>query len=143
MLLVSLMGATMIVPAGRSFVCTPSAVYDGDGPVWCKEGAKVRLAGIAAREMDGTCNSNQPCPGAGAIAARDQLVRLLGGSKGSLRTGHVRVSTSPMSCSSEGGAGGSRTAAWCRLANGTDLSCAMVKTGTVLRWPRYWRQHRC
>lgn len=30
-----------IVPAGRTFQCTPGAVWDGDGPVWCAEGPKV------------------------------------------------------------------------------------------------------
>jgi hypothetical protein len=48
-----------------------------------------------------------------------------------------------MNCLSEGSAGGSRTAAWCTLPSGQDLSCAMVATGTVLRWDRYWRGHRC
>jgi endonuclease YncB( thermonuclease family) len=50
--------AVTVVPAGQTFACTPVAVYDGDGPVWCAEGPRIRLAGIAAREMDGTCRSN-------------------------------------------------------------------------------------
>ena len=45
------------VPAGQSFTCTPTAVWDGDGPIWCAEGPKVRLAGISAREIDGTCTA--------------------------------------------------------------------------------------
>lgn len=135
--------SAFVVPAGQTFTCTPVAVYDGDGPVWCKEGPRIRLAGIAAREMDGTCRVNQPCPAATAIEARDRLVRLLGGPKGQLPTGHVRVSASPMTCFSEGNAKGLRTAAWCRLPSGVDLSCAMVQSATALRWPRYWRDHRC
>jgi len=43
-----------IVRTGQTFTCTPTAVWDGDGPVWCAEGPKVRIAGVAAREMDGT-----------------------------------------------------------------------------------------
>jgi endonuclease YncB( thermonuclease family) len=132
-----------IIPAGEVFTCTPTAVWDGDGPIWCAEGPKVRLAGIAAREMDGTCNSNQPCPAASAIAARDQLVRALGGPKGRLGSGHVRVQAGAMRCESNGGAGGSRTAAWCETSSGVDLNCAMVASGKVLRWARYWRNHRC
>jgi hypothetical protein len=40
-------------------------------------------------------------------------------------------------------AGGNRTAAWCVTSRGVDLSCAMVATGTVLSWERYWKGHRC
>lgn len=132
-----------IVAAGTSFTCTPAAVWDGDGPVWCAEGPRVRISGIAAKEMDGTCRAGQPCPDASAIVARDALVGLFGGARGTLPTGHIQVRAAPMSCLSTGFAGGSRTAAWCRLADGRDLSCAMVATGTVLRWDRYWGDHRC
>lgn len=135
--------ALTVVPQDQTFTCTPTAVWDGDGPVWCAEGPRLRLAGIAAREMDGHCRANQPCPDATAIAARDALVDLLGGPRGTLATGHVRVRTAALSCRSAGPAGGSRTAAWCVLADGRDLSCAMLRTGTVLRWDRYWRDHRC
>lgn len=132
-----------IVAAGTLFTCTPTAVWDGDGPIWCAEGPRVRLSGIAAREMDGSCRSGQPCPAASATAARNALVGLFGGGRGTLRTGHIRVQAAPMRCLSAGSAGGNRTAAWCRLANGRDLSCAMLATHTVLRWDRYWGNHRC
>src|SRR5574339_339007 len=98
-----LFAAAMIVPAGQSFACTPTRVWDGDGPIWCAEGPKVRLAGIAAREMDGTCNANQPCPPASAVDARNQLVNLLVGERGTLPTGHVKVKAATMRCMSDGG----------------------------------------
>lgn len=132
-----------IVAAGITFTCTPTAVYDGDGPIWCAEGPRVRLAGIAAREMDGRCNPGQPCPSSSAEDARNELVRLLGGSRGRLDTGHVRVSAPTMRCTSDGSAGGSRTAAWCVTASGLDLNCEMLRSGTVLKWHRYWRRHSC
>lgn len=135
--------ATAVVAAGETFTCTPVAVYDGDGPIWCAEGPHVRISGIAAREMDGTCRDNQPCPAATAVQARDALVSLFGGPRGSFSTGHIRVSGATMVCRSEGSAGGTRTAAWCTLPSGQDLTCAMVATGTVLKWDRYWRGHRC
>jgi endonuclease YncB( thermonuclease family) len=135
--------ANEVIAAGLVFTCTPTAVYDGDGPIWCAEGPKVRLAGIAAREMDGSCNPGHPCPGASAVAARDYLVGLLGGPKGALGTGHIRVQARPMACRSEGSAGGGRTAGWCIMANGVDLNCAMVRSSLALRWDRYWRGHRC
>lgn len=115
------------------------AVWDGDGPIWCAEGPHVRVAGIAAREADGTCRANQPCPTASAEAARDALVNLLGGSQGTGPHGHITVAGPTMQCLSSGPAGGNRTAAWCTLPDGRDLSCAMLRTGTVLIWRRYWR----
>lgn len=132
-----------IVPAGETFNCTPTAVWDGDGPVWCAEGPKVRIAGAAAREMDGTCRSNHPCPPVGAADARDRLVRLFGGPRGSLPTGHVVVRSATMMCRSDGSGRGSRTAAWCTSPTFGDLSCAVVREGGAVRWPRYWRDHRC
>lgn len=140
---VSAQGTVPVVPAGREFTCTPTHVWDGDGPVWCAEGPRVRISGIAAREADGTCRPNQPCPVATAEQAKSALVRLLGGAKGLSNEGHALVSGPRLSCVSDGSAGGSRTAAWCRSAATGDLSCAMVKTKTVLRWDRYWRNHRC
>lgn len=132
-----------VVAAGAAFTCTPVAVWDGDGPIWCAEGPKVRIAGVAAREMDGSCKANQPCPPVGAADARGRLVRLLGGAKGTLPTGHVKVRGAPMRCVSDGSAGGSRTAAWCRSPDFGDLSCAVVRGGGAVRWARYWRNHRC
>lgn len=133
----------MIVPAGSKFECTPVRVWDGDGPIWCAEGPKVRLAGIAAREADGSCRSNQPCPRASAAAAKYALVSLLGGHRGTAPEGHSIVKGPHLECISEGSAGGNRTAAWCVAPTTGDLSCSMVATGTVLKWPRYWRGHRC
>lgn len=135
--------AAQVVAAGVTFTCTPTAVYDGDGPIWCAEGQKVRLAGIAAREMDGTCNPGQPCPAASATAARDRLVSFLGGPRGRLSTGHVKVNAPTMRCMSDGSAGGTRTAAWCVTPAGLDLNCAMVRSGLALRWDRYWKRHKC
>jgi endonuclease YncB( thermonuclease family) len=143
MILFLLAASAAIVPAGQTFICTPVRVWDGDGPVWCAEGPRVRLAGIAAREMDGTCRDNQPCPVADPSAARDALVQLLGVPTGQSPEGHIRVQGPAMSCVSVGDAGGSRTAAWCISPQSGDVSCAMVAGGWALRWPRFWQGHRC
>jgi hypothetical protein len=135
--------ATPIIAAGSPFECTPTAVWDGDGPIWCAEGPKVRVAGVAAREMDGTCRRNQPCPAISAADARNRLVSLLGGPKGTLESGHVLVRSPTMTCLSDGSAGGNRTAAWCVSPAVGDLSCAVVRAGGAVRWPRYWGAHRC
>ncbi len=135
--------AAVIAPQGTTFTCTPTRVWDGDGPVWCAEGPRIRLSGIAAREMDGSCRPNQPCPRVSAERSRDALVRLIGRPVGTSREGHVLVNGPALRCRSEGGANGTRTAAWCVSPNSGDLSCAMVRGGWALRWDRYWRRHRC
>jgi endonuclease YncB( thermonuclease family) len=135
--------AASIVPAGQSFDCTLTRVWDGDGPIWCAEGPRIRLSGIATREIGGTCRDNQPCPAADAEEARDALVRFVGRPTGSSREGHVLVDGPTMRCLSVGGGGGSRTAAWCVSPIGGDLSCAMVQGGYALRWEQYWKDHRC
>ncbi len=132
-----------VIPAGQTFTCTPVAVWDGDGPIWCEEGPRVRLSGIAAREMDGSCSAGHPCPSASAVEARDALVRLVGEPKGLSPHGHIIVRGPAMQCVSDGSAGGNRTAAWCVSPRGGDLSCAMVASGMAARWDRYWRGHLC
>lgn len=131
-----LMLAQQVMPVGNTFTCTPVRVWDGDGPVWCAEGPKLRLAGIAAREMDGACRAGHPCPSASALAAKAALVDLLGGSRGTAREGHAIVSGPRLACRSNGSAGGDRTGARCALP-GRDLSCAMLATETVARWATY------
>lgn len=135
--------AAIIIPSGRTFECTPTRVWDGDGPVWCAEGPRIRLSGIAARESDNTCRPNQPCPSASAEQARDALVNLIGRPVGVAREGHILVSGPALRCQSTGSAGGSRTGAWCVSTRSGDLSCAMLKGGWALRWDRYWRNHTC
>ena len=63
--------------------------------------------------MDGSCRPNQPCPAVEAIDARDRVVRLFGGARGTLPKGHIMVHAATMMCRSVGSAGGARTAAWC------------------------------
>lgn len=127
-----------IIATGLAFTCTPTAVYDGDGPIWCAEGPKVRLAGIAAREMDGSCRAGHPCPRATAEQARDHLVSIVGVRTGQARTGHILVRGAPLRCRSMGSGKGERTAAWCSNARVGDISTAMVKSGYAARWDRYW-----
>lgn len=128
---------TTIVAAGSAFTCTPTRVWDGDGPIWCAEGPKIRLAGIAAREIDETCRANHPCPNAAGRDARNHLVGLLEGPRGTTSTGHVLVRSRPLRCVSQGSGKGSRTAAWCAHPVAGDLSCAMVRGGYALAWNQH------
>ena len=132
-----------IIPSGQIFTCTPTAVWDGDGPIWCAEGPHIRLSGVAAREMDGSCRAGHPCPDADPVASRDYLVRLLGSPQGRNRTGHILVRGPALICVSRGGAGGNRTAAFCTSPQSGDLSCAMLRSGKAARWNKYWGKHRC
>ena len=137
--------ASVVVSAGSSFTCTPIAVWDGDGPIWCSEGPKIRLTGIAAREIvrvggtvrDAGCKAGHPCPTASGVVARDRLVTYLGGERGTLASGHIVVRAAPMRCVSYGSGKGARTAAACSTAAGGDLSCAMIRSGAAVRWLRY------
>lgn len=132
-----------VIASGQIFSCTPRAVWDGDGPIWCAEGPKIRIAGVAAREIDGSCRRGQPCPTVSGVDARDRLVRLFGGPRGKLASGHIKVDAATMTCLSDGSGKGDRTAAWCRSVTVGDLSCAVITAGGAVRWPRYWRHHRC
>lgn len=120
------------VPAPR-FSCTVAYVIDGD-TLACEETEqsgrqiRVRLAGIAARESDGTCARGHPCPVASAALATSALQRLASGQR--------------LSCESTGQTYG-RIAAFCRRKDDVDLSCAMLASGTVEVWRRYWGNHAC
>ena len=138
-----LIAMASVVAAGTSFTCTPIAVWDGDGPIICSEEPRINLSGIAAREIDGSCYPGHPCASASGPVARDYLVKLLGGSKGVAPIGHVLVNAEPLQCVSVGLGKGSTTAAWCSSASVGDLSCAMVKSGYVLRMVRSWGDRRC
>jgi endonuclease YncB( thermonuclease family) len=116
-----------------TFVCSPIAVWDGDGPLWCAEGQKIRISGIAARELDGICRAGHPCPVASGIAARHALVELVGEPIGLWKTGHVAVRGPRLQCTALRESYG-RVVARCRLADGRDLATAMIATRTVLPW---------
>jgi endonuclease YncB( thermonuclease family) len=137
-----MLAAASIVAAGASFTCTPMRVWDGGGPIWCAEGPKIRLARVAAREIDRACRPHHPCPKAAGTAARDALVKLIGAPAGTSAEGHVLIRGKPLTCRSEGSGKGFRTAAWCSTAAGRNLSCAMVQGGYALRWPQYDRDRR-
>ncbi|MFN3946403.1 MAG: thermonuclease family protein [Allosphingosinicella sp.] len=125
-----------VAPAAETaptFTCTATRVHDGDGPIWCREHGndarpiKVRLAGIAARELDESCSDGHPCPAASGAAARQSLERLALGL--ALRCEQVGTSYG-------------RIVAFCRTPDGVDLSCAQIRAGVALRWVRHDPQGR-
>jgi endonuclease YncB( thermonuclease family) len=114
--------------AGARFTCSVLSVYDGDGPISCAEidqddqPVQVRLRGIEARETDDTCHHPHLCPDASGLAAKAELTRIA--------VGQIR-------CLSFGPTSYGRIGAACSTKSGVDLSCAMVKSGTAVRWPEY------
>lgn len=122
------------IPADpNNFVCTVAAVTDGDTWRCLERGSdgrqlRVRLAGVNARETDGTCPGSAPCPAASEAEARAVLVPLIAGQV--------------LQCQANGSTYG-RRAAFCERSDGVDVSCAMLDSGTVALWPTHWRGHRC
>ena len=128
-----------VIAAGENFTCTHTRVWDADGPIWCAEGPRIRLHGIAAREMDGTCRPGHPCPAMGPIEARNILVKLLQPVTLEMASaGHVTLTGAPpLSCISYGTAKGNRTAARCATKDNKDIACELVASSAAVEWLRY------
>jgi endonuclease YncB( thermonuclease family) len=120
-------------PPEGSFTCTVVHITDGD-TFRCGETdaigreIRVRVSGIDARESDGSCAPGHPCADAPPQMAKAELTRVAEGQV--------------LTCEAVGETYG-RVAAFCARRDGTDLSCAMMRSGTVARWNKYWGRHRC
>jgi endonuclease YncB( thermonuclease family) len=108
------------------FVCLVAAVVDAD-TLRCDDGQRLRIAGISARERDGSCNS-PVCPAMRHRQARPLVESL--------------VLRRRLTCRSVGQSYG-RVVASCELPAGGSLSCAVIASGAAVRWDRYWRGPRC
>jgi endonuclease YncB( thermonuclease family) len=120
-------GGSKRVLRGDAFSCSVWYVHDGD-TFRCTNGTRIRVAGIDAREVDGSCAPGHPCASAPPEKATAALKRLVEGQT--------------LTCEPNGTTY-NRVAAFCRRPDGVDVSCAMMASGTVARWPRYWKGHRC
>ena len=129
--------ADRVVPPGATFTCTPTRVWNGIGPIWCAEGPKVRLWGLAVRELDDRCLPNRPCPRRSGSESRDFLISLLGRATGTASSGHVLVEGASLHCIAHAFNEGGKTSAWCRSATAGDLSCAMAQAGYASPWRRH------
>ncbi|MNQ41129.1 hypothetical protein D3C85_547980 [compost metagenome] len=107
-----------------SFLCDVAYVNDGD-TLRCKDGTKVRLHAVAAREADETCSPGHPCPTASGASATALLNRLAAGK---------RLTCEPTGRSYK------RITAICRTGDGEEINCAMVRSRTTLIWDRFDRQ---
>lgn len=124
------------VPAATTslFSCTVTRVHDGDGPLWCSNGIKVRIAGVQAPDFESAepCHrhsasrANYTCDDAAADRSRQIVERIVL---------HQTMNCQPMGTSYK------RVVARCTLADGRSLSCAVIAAGAAVRWDRYWRQY--
>lgn len=108
-----------------AFACAVVAVVDAD-TIRCQSGVRVRIAGISARERDGTCNSPR-CPAMLHTEAKSIVERI---------TYRRELACDPV------GHSYNRIVADCRLPRDGWLSCAIIAGGAAVRWDRYWREYR-
>ncbi|SFP98877.1 thermonuclease family protein [Sphingomonas rubra] len=117
------------------FVCQVVRVHDGDGPLWCRSGEKVRVAGIQAPDFANAAPCRRPaarraaytCDDAAATRSRRVVERL---------TLNQRLTCRPVDRSYR------RIVARCTLPDGRSLSCATIAAGAANRWNTYWRRYR-
>ena len=105
-----------------NFACDVAYVNDGD-TLRCRDGTRVRLHAIAARETDGSCSPGHPCPTTSAAASTAALTRLAGNRITCIRTGQSYE----------------RVTAICHNTSGVEVNCAMVQSGAALIWDRFNR----
>jgi endonuclease YncB( thermonuclease family) len=115
-----------------TFLCLVTRVHDGDGPLWCKNGIKVRVAGVQAPDFENAepCRRRRPAYVCSDVkAARSQhIVEKL--------TLNRSMTCQPVGKSYQ------RVVARCTLADGRSLSCAVIAAGAATRWDSYWRRYR-
>jgi endonuclease YncB( thermonuclease family) len=120
------------VLAVAPFACEVVRVHDGDGPLWCANGVKIRVAGIQAPDFEdaGPCRAGRAefvCSNAQAERCRVIVERL---------TLHRSLTCEPFGKSYD------RVVARCRFADGRDLACTIIAVGAATRWDRYWRGYK-
>lgn len=107
-----------------NLICPVAYINDGD-TLRCRDGTRIRLHAVAARESDETCSTGHPCPAASAESATAELRRLASG-----RT----ITCEPTGQSHD------RVTAICWTPSGQEINCAMIRSGTTVIWDRFNRQ---
>src|SRR5258706_6389073 len=122
----------VVVPTNGVFMCEVVPVNDGDGPIRCANGIKVRVAGIQAPDYE----SAEPCRvhRAGYVCSDVQADRA--------RTIVTRMVLHQTLACVAVGKSYARVVARCQFANGRDLSCAILANGPATRWDSYWGRYR-
>lgn len=117
-----------LVAAGQNFSCRVVAVHDGD-TMRCADGTRVRLQGIDANELDGSCHT--VCATLSARLAQQTLR--------DLALNRIAFCRST-------GRSYDRVTAWCAVTNAQgvhdDLSCEQVARGAAIIWRKFDPGHR-
>ncbi|MEN5168635.1 nuclease [Brevundimonas pondensis] len=116
--------ALPLASSETAFLCDVAHVNDGD-TLRCKDGTRIRLHAVAAREADETCSPGHPCPSASGASATAALNRLVAGKS--------------LTCEVTGRSY-RRITAICRRSDGEEINCAMVRSGTTVIWDKFNRQ---
>ena len=121
----------MLIALAASFACHVVKVHDGDGPIWCANGIKVRVAGVQAPDYEDTtpCREHRAeytCSDAEADRSRDITVSIVL---------HKTMTCQPVGKSYK------RVVARCTLEDGRSLSCALIAHGAAVKWDRWWRKY--
>jgi endonuclease YncB( thermonuclease family) len=114
-----------------AFLCLVTHVHDGDGPLWCANGIKVRIAGAQAPDFENAepCRRGKPAYVCSDVqAARSQ------------RIVEKMTLNRSMTCQPVGKSY-TRVVARCTLPDGRSLSCAVIAAGAATRWDSYWRRY--
>lgn len=129
------MGLGMTAAPPPPLVCHVVRVHDGDGPLWCRSGLKIRVAGIQAPDFESAGPCRRPAARRAAYTCDDRAAARSQRIVSNLILGK-RLACQPT------GESYSRIVARCTLPDGRSLSCAAIAAGAAIRWDRYWRQYR-
>ena len=117
-----------------ALICDVVRVHDGDGPLWCRSGVKIRIAGVQAPDFERAAPCRRPAALRRAYVCDDRAARRSQQIVARLTLGK-RLVCQPVDRSYK------RVVARCTLPDGRSLSCAAVAAGAAIRWDRYWRQY--
>lgn len=126
-------------------LCLAIALHDVDGPIRCRSGERIRLAGIGAAELDGTRRPGQPGISGDPFAQRRTMAQAIGGGVGKDNRrldGYLRLARPVQLACDVTGQSYNRLVAWCRLPDGRDASCVAIQARVAVRWDRFDPQRR-
>lgn len=112
------------LPVRGGLTCDVAYINDGD-TLRCRDGTRIRLHAVAARESDESCAPGHPCPSASAAEATAVLTRLASG-----RTIHCERT----------GQSYNRITAICWTPEGVEINCELIRSGVAVVWDRYNRE---
>lgn len=121
-------------------LCLALALHDVDGPIRCKSGEMIRLAGIGATELNGSIRPGQPGVRGDPFAQRRAMAVAIGGGIGSDNRrldGSLRFANPVRLSCDVTGRSYNRVVAWCSLPDGRDASCVAIRARLAVRWARF------